>query len=155
METAQLAAASLSSTLHNFLVDRPYGSCPSWRVCGAGRPPLWSLCRTLLSRAPPRMSFCVDHSLFTFHVGRELVEILQTTGDEGLSVQELNGVLLLSHLLEDLLMKVTALVTGLLDGSQAEARHWLGAHGIGPGPLGHAEVLHGRRIMLINLGTPL
>ena len=126
METAQLAAASLSGTLSS----------------------------THLSRAPPRMSFCVDHSLFTFHVGRELVEILQTTADEDLSVQELNGVRLLSHLLQDLLMKLTALVTGLLHGSQVEARHWLGAHGIGPGPLGHAEVLHGRRVMRIKSGTP-
>ena len=30
MDAVQLAAASVSSTLQNFLPDRPYGNCPSW-----------------------------------------------------------------------------------------------------------------------------
>ena len=30
MDAVKLAAASVSSTLQNFLPDRPYGNCPSW-----------------------------------------------------------------------------------------------------------------------------
>ena len=32
MDAVQLAAASVSSTLQNFMPDRPYGNCPSWPV---------------------------------------------------------------------------------------------------------------------------
>ena len=30
MDAVQLAAASVSNTLQNFIPDRPYGNCPSW-----------------------------------------------------------------------------------------------------------------------------